>query len=540
MEKLKNFFANFLPSVTTFWGSLNTPKKIGIIGAIAILAVAITVLFGTRNREESAYLYENLSGEDTQQITEELKKMGVIDYSVDSKGIKVPLGQVMPLRLKLAQEGLPSKGQIGWEKFDQQDFTRTEFEQKIHKKRAIEGELARTLMSIEGVTSARVHLVTPNQTVFVEDEKEPTAAIYLKLKRGVQLTPRQINGMVHLTSRSVEGLRPEKVTIIDQEGKMLTKVESDDPETKLTAEMLTYRRNIEKDLEERVRSIVGRIVGQDRVEAKIDVEVDFTREEQNSSDIDPDKVVVLSSNTVNQEMSGNGLNPTGIPGSKSNVPGEQEDLAVNSNSSKSSKNSERVNYEVAKKMSHKILPVGSIKRITAAVLVDGKQPYPIDGSAPVFEARTEEEMKKIEDLVRSAIGFKDNRDEVKVHNLLFQLAPFQMEAIKDKTTENRNYISTLAISATVALALVFFFAFIIRPYFRWLSYDPDRKKRETKVEEFKPDLELGSIQNVQVKEDVPFEKLSPQEQIMYLARHEPKRTTEALRMLLNPHHSSGG
>ena len=321
---------------------------------------------------------------------------------------------------------------------------------------------------------------------------------------------------------------------------MLTKIESNDPTTKHTQEMLNYRRSIEKELTERVNAIVGRVVGVDRIETRVDVEVDFTREEQDISDIDPDKVVAISTNTTNQEMDGNGLNPTGIPGSKSNVPGEQEELTLASSRAKSKRNSERLNYEIAKTHKVRILPVGNIKRISAAVLVDGSQPYPTDGSQPIFEPRTEEEMKKIGELVKTAIGFKDGRDSVTVENMLFELAPFQVQAIKEKKKENREYIATLVISSVIALGLVFFFAFVVRPYFRWLSYDPERKKKEAIVEEFKPDLELGGIQNVQVKEDVPFDKLTPQEQILYLAKHEPARTTEAIRILLNPHQQAPG
>lgn len=484
------------------------------------------------------YLYHNLTDEDTHEIASELKKLGVTDFIIDDKGIKVASGQLMPLRLKLAQEGLPAHGQIGWEKFDTQDFTRTEFEQRINKLRAVQGELARTLMSIQGVTTARVHIVSPKKSLFVEDQKEPSAAIYIKTERGISLTPRQIKGITHLASRSIEGLKPDGVTIIDHEGRMLTKVESSDPTAKRTQEMLNFRRSIEKEMEERIRIIVGRIVGPDRVEAKVDVLVDFTEEEQTISDIDPDRVVALSANNTSQEMDGNGLNPTGIPGSKSNVPGQQENIAVNSSRARSKRTTERINYEISKKSSHKILPVGTIKRITAGVLVDGSQPYPTDGSQPQFEPRPPEIMRKLEELVKSSIGHVEKRDTVVVHNILFELDPYQIQAIKEKKKENREYIATLVVSSVVAMALVFFFAFIVRPYFRWLSYDPERKKKEAVVEEFKPDLELGGIQNVQVKEDVPFEKLSPQEQIMYLAKHEPQRTTEALRILLNPHAAS--
>jgi flagellar M-ring protein FliF len=487
--------------------------------------------------EKMEYLYTNLNSEDVRDITEELKNRQVTDYVIDDKGIKVPTDKVLNLRLQLAQEGLPSHGHIGWEQFDNQDFTRTEFEQNINKMRAIQGELGRTISSIKGIISARVHIVMPEKALFEEDQKEPTAAIYLKTYRNAKLTAKQINGITHMVSRSVEGLRPEKVTIIDHRGQMLTDVESEDPTTRMTEEMLAFKSKMETDLSRKVKQLVGRIVGPDRVEAKIDVQVDFTREEQTISDINPDKVAIVSSNTTNQEMSGSGLNPTGIPGAKSNVPGEQEEVVANSNDSQSKRNTERLNYEIAKTHLHRVMPVGTINRISAAVIVDGTQAYPVSGVPPKFEPRSEEEMRKIEELVKSAIGFKNGRDEVKVHNMLFELGPMQAQEIKEKKKENREYISTLVIAAVVALALVFFFAFVVRPYFRWLSYDPERKKQETTFEEFKPDLEMGGLHNVQVKEDVPFEKLSPQEQILYLAKNEPARTTEAIRILLNPHQS---
>jgi flagellar M-ring protein FliF len=519
---------------------MTTGKRVLTIAIPVVILSLVIALMAQTSPTKLEYLYTNLGQADVAAIKDELDKMGVINYIVDKNGIKVQPEQVIPLRLKLAQEGLPSHGQIGWEKFDQQDFTRTEFEQRIHKIRATQGELARTINNLDGVHSSRVHITAPKKSLFIEDQKEPTAAVYVKMKRSHRLSKKQINGIVHLVSRSIEGMRPEKVTIIDQEGKMLTEVESDDPTSKRTQEMLAYRRSLEKEFEERVRTIVSRVVGPERVEAKVDVTVDFTQEEKTINDIDPDKVVVLSSNTTDQSMDGNGLNPTGIPGAKSNVPGEQQELNATGSRAKSKRSTERLNYEIAKTKQTMLMAVGEIQRISAAVIVDGTQPYPIDGSRPVFEPRSEEEMKKIEAIVKSAIGFNDKRgDTVQVSNILFELAPYQIEAIKDRKEENRTYIATLAISAGIALALILFFAFIVRPYFRWLSYDPDRKAREANVEEFKPDLELGGIQNVQVKEDVPFEKMTPQEQILYLAKHEPARTTEALRMMLNPHHSAG-
>lgn len=522
-----------------FWDTLNGPKKIAIAAVLVLIVGGSITLLLAQKQVEKGYLYENLSEADNQEIVAELKKQRVADFVLDARGILVPADQIVPLRLKLAQEGLPSRGMIGWEKFDDKDFTRTEFEQNINKLRAIQGELARTISSIDGINSARVHIVTPKKALFQEDEEKPTAAIYIKTAANATLSPKQIKGITHMVSRSVEGLSPDNITIIDQEGKMLTKVESDDPTAKMTNEMTSYRRALEAEMTSKIKSLVGRVVGQDRVDAKVDIDVDFTQEEQNISDIDPDRVVVLSSNTTTQEMAaGGGVNPTGIPGAKSNVPGEQEDLAINSPGNKSKRGSERINYEVSKTNRHKILPVGNIRRISVAVIVDGSQQYPVDGTSPEFIPRTPDEMKKIDELVRSSIGFKDGRDEVKVHNMMFEIAANQAQAIKEKQTEDRKYISNMAIAGVIALALVFFFAFIVRPYFRWLSYDPERKKNEETIEDFKPDLEMSSAQNVQVKEDVPFEKLTPQEQILFLAKNEPARTTEAIRILLSPHASS--
>lgn len=539
MEQLKNFFSQFMTQFNSMWGQLTTVKKAGIIAGVVVVAGALAALVVNSRGETFEYLFVNVSPEDSHQITDYLKKSGMTNFIMDDKGVKVPSKDVVPYRMKLAQEGLPANGHVGWEKFDDPDFTRTEFERNIHKIRAIQGELSRTITGIEGISAARVHIVTPQQRLFEKDQKEATAAIYIKAKRGSSLTERQIRGIVHLVSKSVEGLNPENISIIDYEGKLLTDEKSKDPSARETKEMVDFKRNFEKRLEENVRSIVGRVVGQDRVEARIEADFDFTKEEQTISDLDPDKVVVISQNTTNQSVDGAGLNPTGIPGSKSNVPGEQEALNLTTSQMKNKRDSELVNYEVAKTVSHKVMPVGKLKRISAAVIVDGKQAYPLDGTKPEFEARSEDEMKKIDELVKSAIGFIDNRDEVKVHNLLFQLDYVQVEAINAQKQESREYISALSISAAVAFALVLFFTFIVRPYFRWLSYDPQRKRDQTVVEEFRPDIELGEVQSVQVKEDVPFDKLSPQEQVMYIAKHEPQRTTEAIRMLLNPHAGGG-
>ena len=539
MENLRANFNKFFANILEQWNKASPLKK-GLSAAVILAVLAgLSSLFFLKEADPYEYAFVDLASEDVQSITSFFKRTNITDYQADAKGIKVPTKDVMGLRIKLAQEGLPAHGVIGWEKFDSQEFTRTDFEQRINKMRAIQGELSRTIMMIDGIANAKVHIVSPKQSLFLEEKSEATAAVYLKTKRGSELDKKSIRGIVTLVSRSVEGLKASNVTLIDGEGKMLTEIESEDPSSKMTKEMMTYKRQVEKQYEENIRGIVGRVVGGDRVEVKVDAIVDFTQESQTISDVDPERVVAVSRETQGFSLNGSGLNPTGIPGSKSNVPGEQEQTSANQSSTQNKKDSEIVNFEIGKKVSQKTLPVGRIQRLSAAVLVDGKQEYPTDGTRPSFDPRSEPEIKQIEELVRSAIGFDEKRsDIVTVRNMMFQLDPTQMESIKEDKKETREYISSIGISSAIALALVLFFAFIVRPYFRWLSYDPTRKQEQQLVEDYRPDLELGTLQNVLIKEDVPFDKLSPQEQVQYLAKNEPKRTTEAIRLLLNPHQSA--
>lgn len=539
MERLAEFYRNIISLISGLLNKASGTQKIIAVVAVVLIMVSITSLFVFREDKLYRYIYNGLSGDDISSIAAFLSKSNFVDYQIDDKGILVPADKIDHVRMTLSQEGLPQKGVVGWEQFDEKDFTRTEFEQEIQKLRAIQGELARTISAIDGITSARVHIVMPRHSMFVRDNQEPTASIYLKTARGFDLDKKQIKGIQHLTSNAVEGLKTNQISIVDSEGRLLTEVETTDEAMKNGKESLIYKRQIEKNLEDRIRAIVGKVVGPDRVEAKVDAEIDFTVEKQTISDIDPDDIAVVSKNTTGFSMEGSGLNPTGIPGSKSNVPGEQEDLSVNSSKAGSKKDTELINYEFSKVISHKSLAVGKILRLTVSAIVDGQQIYPLDGSVPEFEPRNQDDMKKIEDLIKNAVGFKEGRDSLTVHNLMFQLDPYQAFEIKQQKKEDREYLSTLAVSAVVAMAIAFFFAFIVRPYFRWLSYDPERKEDQSIVAEYKPDLELGTMQNVQIQEDIPFEKLSPKEQVLYLAKNEPKRTTEAIRIMLSPTYGGG-
>ena len=535
MATFSDFLATNRTSLLLNWQKLSMLQRAIFMGVSLGSILALTIFISTRNRSDYQYLFVDISQEDVHAISDYLKKNNVNDYIIDAKGVKVPTENVDRVRLMLSSEGLPSNGVIGWESFDKENFTKTEFEQQVQKLRAIQGELSRTISAIDGITTARVHIVMPKTTLFVNDIKKPTAAIYIKTKRGFSLEKKQIKGIQHLVSKSVEGLTLNDITIIDGEGKMLTEAEAEDAASQQSRELMNYKRNIEKMMEERIRAIVGKIVGADRIEARVDVGVDFTEEKQMITDVNPDNSAIIHKSTQGFSMEGEGLGPTGIPGAKSNVPGES-DSKTNGVSSKtgSKKDSEFINYEVSKTVSEKTLAVGNITRITVSAIVDGKQVYPADGSSPDFSPRTADEIKKIEELIKNAVGFKEGRDSLSVQNMMFQMDPIQLQEISQQKQETRNYLSTLATSAAIALALLLFFAFIVRPYFRWLAYDPEKKAGKSIIEEYKPDLESNITQKVQIQEEIPFDKLSPKDQVLFLARNEPKRTTEAIRMMLNP------
>lgn len=538
LDAVNDFWKNLKKLFSDNFSGLKTWQKAALLFGLLSVVVLIALVSHSSNQINYEYVYVQLSPQDRTDIQNFLARSKYTDFELDENGVKVPSKDVDRIRIMLSEEGLPQKGLVGWEQFDGQDFTRTEFEQDIQKTRAIQGELSRTISAIKGISSARVHIVMPEKSLFVREQLEPTASIYLKTQRGADIGQKQIKGIQHLASHAVEGLTPNNITVIGPSGELLSEQESTDPAMRQSKESLTYKRQIEKNLEQRILGIVGKIVGPDRVAGKVDAEIDFTVEKQTISDVDPDDSAVVSKNSSGFSMEGQGLNPTGIPGTKSNVPGEQEDPTVNSSKAGSKKDTELINYEFSKVVSEKSLAIGNILRLTVSVIVDGKQLYPLDGSVPVFEARSEEEMKQIGEVIKNAVGFKEGRDSLSVQNMMFQLDPVQAMEIKNQKKEDREYLSTLAMSAVIALAIIFFFAFIVRPYFRWLSYDPEKKAKQSIIEEYKPDLELGSMQNVQVQEDVPFEKLTPKEQVMYLAKNEPKRTTEAIRIMLSP--SYGG
>jgi len=403
-----------------------SPGKRMLIAAVALLSVmAFSVLIFVANRTDYRPLFTNLTAEDAGEIVKKLKEAKTpYQVTADGKGILVPSDKVYELRLTLASEGLPQGGGVGFEIFDRKSFGMTEFVQKLNYQRALQGELSRTISQLNGVEQARIHLVIPEKSLFKENEKPATASVVLKMKSERSLKDSEVQGVVHLMAASIEGLDPEHVTVLDSRGKILSKGNGTvDPTTKATSAMQETQRSYEKNVEERIQSLLDRIVGSGKSVARVTAAFDFKQVERVEEKFDPESIAVRSEQRTEEKGASTSTN-AGVPGVQTNL-----GRAAQGNASATgggSKNDETLNYEVSRSTAKIIEPVGALSKISVAVLVDGKYEMPAavkDGQTAKakYSPRSPDELQKIEALVKSAVGFNPERgDQLSVQNIPFQ------------------------------------------------------------------------------------------------------------------------
>ncbi len=438
-----------------------TKKKTALFSVVAMSIAIVVLIISWSQKENYHVLYSNVSQSDGGQIVQRLKEMKV-PYRADSNSISVPADKVYDIRLQLASHGLPQGGGVGFELFDKTDFGTTDFVQKLNYTRALQGELARTIMSLSEIEQCRVHLVMPQKSLFVREREVPTASVLVKLTKGRTLSQGQVQGIVHLVSSSVEGLNPKNVSIIDDSGELLT--QKADDIIGLSSSQLEYQHKYEKALEAKVMDMLEPVAGKGKVKVKISANIDFSRIEKTEERFDPDSQVIRSEqkNTEKSAPVGTG----GVPGVASNVPGKSSQII--STQGQSEKKNETINYEINKVTSHVISPSGEIKRLSAAVIVDGTYTAQSGSKEKKYTSRSAEEIKYYEDLVKNAIGYTSDRgDEVKVTNIPFENEPIEemQEGIKDYLPA----IMKIAKYFTPLLAMMLFFIFVLRPLVRTLA-----------------------------------------------------------------------
>lgn len=389
---------------------------IALIGFFAFLMMRVTA-------PQMTPLFTGLSMEDSASIAKELDREGVT-YEIHNDGntIMVPRDRVARLRMTLAENGLPKGAGVGYEIFDKSDaLGSTSFMQNINNLRALEGELARTIEALDRVQAARVHLVMPERPLFSRDKIEPSASIVLKV-RGM-LEPSQVRAIRHLVATAVNGLRPQRVSIVDERGQLLADGASDDPNgSDVSAD--ERQATFEKHTREQVESIVSSVVGPGHSRVQVNADFDFNRITQTSDKFDPDGRVVRSSQTREEtSASGEGNNSQVTVGNELPNAAQRQPAAEATPRDQSRKSEEIVNYEISKTTKTEVIEGGRVNRISVAVLVDGS--YAKDDKGEVtYQPRSKEDLEQIATLVRSAIGFDQKRgDHVEVVNLRFAETP---------------------------------------------------------------------------------------------------------------------
>lgn len=394
------------------------------MGAVALGLVGFFIYIIFRmSQPNMALLFSDLSLEDSAQVVKELERRQVrFQIRNDGGQILVPQEQVARVRMQLAEGGLPRGGGVGYELFDKGDaLSSTSFVQNINHLRALEGELARTIRGIERIQSARVHLVMPERPLFSRERVEPSASIVLRVRGGLE--PTQIRAVRHLVASAVRGLSPQRISIVDEGGRLLADGAGDPTGAGGTS---ADERRIahEQRLREQVESIIASVVGPGRARVQVSTDMDFNRITQTSDDFDPERRVVRSTQTREEQSSSAEGNRDGQVTVGNELPGANNTgNNANNNREASRKSEEIVNYEIARTQRTEVVEGGRIRRVSVAVLVDGL--YARDGQGNVnYQPRATEELERIGALVRSAIGFDQRRgDQVEIVNLRFAEAP---------------------------------------------------------------------------------------------------------------------
>lgn len=438
-------------------------RVIAGLGLAAIAAAALFTLAFRMGGEEKALLFANIELSEAGEIASRLDQAGIpYDLSPDGTAIFVPRSKVLNARMMLSADGLPSSGSVGYEIFDKADVLgATQFQQDINRLRALEGELARTIASLDGVRSARVHLVLPERRLFERDQQQPSASIVLDVRAA--LTPPQVRAVRNLVASAVPGLSPLRVTVLDGAGRLLA-ASAADGETATSEQADDARIAMEERIRKTVQDIVESVVGPGAARVQVAAEMDFNRITENSERFDPEGRVVRSTQTVEE------TSQSSEPGSRAatatnNVP-DGAGGAADGSSEGSNRAEETVNYEISRTTRTEITEGGRVKRLSVAVAVDGRMAAPAPGEAAVWQPRDEAEIERITALVRSAVGFDEARgDKVEVVNIQFARAELPgEEAVAPSLLDfqSSDIMRALEILAALvaALALVFF---VLRP-----------------------------------------------------------------------------
>jgi flagellar M-ring protein FliF len=455
---VNEFLLRLWERVRASWQSLTNNQKILWVGIPTAVLVLLIIMGLWATQPNYMPLFSNLSSEDAGAIIADLKDKKV-PYKITDGGktVLVPTKYVYDTRLQEATQGLPKGGGVGFEIFDKTNLGVTDFTQRINYVRALEGELDRTISSVDAIQEAKVHLVLPKKELYEEQQQEPTASVLVKLKPDQKLDYDQIKAMVHLVSSAVEGLKPVNVTIVDTKGEVLsdqirdelledTAAYSFSKQLKLSNQQISMQKDFEKDVQRRVETMLAKVVGPSRATVRVTAELNFDQVEKKDEVYEPivgGKGVLRSSKRNLESYTGVGVYPGGVPGTDSNIPGYKSVVSGNSQYTKSEATE---NYEITKKEKHTVETVGAVKRLSVAVIVDNLQP---------------QQVESVRNAVIAAAGLDIGRgDQVAVENISFDRSLEKAEQAKVKMEDREKYMTTLVSLGIIVGILLFTLLFL--------------------------------------------------------------------------------
>lgn len=452
------FLHDSLTKAKNFWSDKSLAQRILLGGLLVSLLIAFFGMIFWMNRVDYKVLYSNLYQEDASSVVEYLSKEK-IPYQITDGGasILVPSDQVYEARLKLAGAGALHGQGIGFELFDENKIGQTDFVQNINYQRALQGELSRTISELPEVESARVHLVLPTRSLFIEEQAPPSAAIMLSLRGGRTLTNQQVQAIVNLVSTSVEGMDPEHITVADNRGKVLYEPKATELGG-LTSTQLEYQQTMQRSLEQRIEQLLLPIVGPGRVIARVNADLDFNQRTIRKETFDPRSAVVRSEVKSEEEHRGSANVDGGTP--DPNYQGENDRLASGT-AQESTRTSSTTNFDINREEQQIVSQMGSVNRLSVAVLVDGKYTKQEDGSS-VFEPLGADEIAQIRQLAQRAVGFDEERgDAIEVSSVAFGDPALEGQAPLLEVTSK--YFNLLGKPLLNTLVILLFLLFVVRP-----------------------------------------------------------------------------
>ena len=458
---------------TEFFKNLGPTKRISLIVSIVILLVTVVILIFTVASKEYAVLLSQVPADQLPVVVAKLNEKRVpFKLSEDSSSILIPKDLLPATQMTLMSELSSTKiGNIGFELFDQQDFSISSFSQKVNYQRALQGELVRAINTLSAVKQSKVILAIPNKKTFLESSTPPSASVVVELHPGKTLSPEQVRGIQHLVAASVEGLEPERVTVVDDRGRMLS--QGDNTAIGQSNQLLDLKKKMEADLEERIHTILSKVVGQSKVVTRVDVTLGSQVQDMREEIYDPEKVAIRSQQSEEESMDGARTQPTGIPGTQSNLPNTESGANVAGFKQDVKREIKTSNFEVSKTVKNTRQLASQIEKISVAVLVDGiwVEKTKEDGSIEKeWKAREPADLQRYEELIKNAIGFSASRgDVVKVESLPFAQEDFSETERIMMALERKKLLSALFKWGLLGSSLILFFFIVVRPFMSWIT-----------------------------------------------------------------------